>query len=427
MEIQRLRVPQKAWYGDTDLELTFPAAWMVKYLSMPVEDRPKLSREGILTAFKQPIGTKPISELARGKKEVIILFDDMTRPTRIDEIVPFVLEELRLGGVEDKGIRFLCSPGTHGALKRDDFEKKLGKAVLERFPVYNHNSYENCTLLGKTSFGTPVSLNSEFVNCDLKIGIGCILPHWTRGFGGGGKIMMPGIAHIDTIEANHSKVANSGPSKDVPQTGVLPDLPASVGWGKYEGNRMRMDIEEAVRMAKFDVIVNAIVNLRRETTDLFVGDPIEAHVAGVKAAEKVYPTKRVSNMDIVVANTFSKANEAPIAALLARPCIRENGGDMVLIVNAPDGQVTHYLRASFGKTIGGRMLNRARKLAPNIKRFFILSEYPDYAGWEWLAPREKIIWKRNWQDIQHELISVHGEKAKVAVFPDATIQYFKSD
>jgi nickel-dependent lactate racemase len=426
MEMQSVSLPQKAWYGDTQIELTFPASWDLNYLSMPVENRPKLSREGILKAFSKPIGTKPISELARGKKEVIILFDDMTRPTRVNELVPFVLDELHRGGIEDKGIRFLCSPGTHGALKLDDFEKKLGKAVLERFPVYNHNSYENCTLLGHTSFGTPVSLNTEFVNCDLKIGIGCILPHWTRGFGGGGKLMMPGIAHIDTIEANHSRVAKSGPRNAVAQVGVLPDLPTNIGWGKYEGNRMRLDIEEAVRMAGFDIIVNAIVNLRRETTDLFVGDPIEAHIAGVKVAEKVYPTPRVFDMDIVVANTFFKANEAPIAAFLSRPCIKESGGDMVLIVNAPDGQVTHYLRGSFGKTIGGRLMNRTCELATNIKRFFILSEYPDYAGWEWLAPSERIIWKRNWQEILDELITVHGDKARVSVFPDATIQYFKS-
>jgi nickel-dependent lactate racemase len=389
---------------------------------MPVEGRPRLLHEGILKAFHNPIGTAPLSELARGKKNLVILFDDLTRPTRTYELVPYVLEELRLAGVEEKSIRFLCALGTHGALKRDDFAKKLGDEVLERFSVYNHNPYENCTLLGRTRFGTPVSINTEFMNCDFKIGIGCILPHWTRGFGGGGKILMPGVASIDTIQHNHSDVAKSGPAKD--DRGMVA-LPSSVGRGKYDQNVMRLDIEEAVRMAKFDLIVNAIVNLQRETTDLFVGDPIEAHIAGVKVAAEVYATEAAMEKDIVVANSFSKANEAGIAVLLGVLSLKKSGGDLVLICNAPDGQVTHYLRRSFGKTIGGRLWAPRRELPPMVKRFFVLSEYPDYAGWEWYAPPDKIIWRKRWEEILEDLREAHGEKAAVSVFPDATIQYFK--
>jgi nickel-dependent lactate racemase len=233
---------------------------------------------------------------------------------------------------------------------------------------------------------------------------------------------MPGVASIDTIQHNHSDVAKSGPAKD--DRGMVA-LPSSVGRGKYDQNVMRLDIEEAVRMAKFDLIVNAIVNLQRETTDLFVGDPIEAHIAGVKVAAEVYATEAAMEKDIVVANSFSKANEAGIAVLLAVLSLKKSGGDLVLICNAPDGQVTHYLRRSFGKTIGGRLWAPRRELPPMVKRFFVLSEYPDYAGWEWYAPPDKIIWRKRWEEILEDLREAHGEKAAVSVFPDATIQYFK--
>ncbi len=420
--LQRFRVPQKAWYGDTEEALTFPPSWNVQYHSMAVEARAKIPHEGILRAFREPIGTQPLMELARGKKEVVIIFDDLTRPTRVYELVPYILEELRLAGVEERSIRFICALGTHGALKRDDFAKKLGEGILERFPVYNHNPYENCTFLGKTRFETPVSINTEFMNCDLKIGIGCILPHWTRGFGGGGKILMPGVASMDTIEHNHGDVAKSGPAKDAAGQAKLA---SSVGRGKYDQNVMRLDIEEAVRMARFDFIVNAVVNLRRETTDLFVGDPIDAHVAGVKTAAEVYATEPAAEKDIVVANAFSKGNEAGIAVMLGVLSLKKTGGDLIIICNNPDGQVTHYLRRSFGKTIGGRLWAPRRELPPMVKRFFVLSEHPDRAGWEWWAPAEKIIWKRRWEEILEELHRVHGDRAAVSVFPDATIQYFK--
>ena len=51
--------------------------------------------------------------------------------------------------------------GAHGACDRVDFVKKLGKDVVEQFPVYNHNAFSNLTDLGKTSRGTPVQVNSE--------------------------------------------------------------------------------------------------------------------------------------------------------------------------------------------------------------------------------------------------------------------------
>jgi nickel-dependent lactate racemase len=420
MADHRVQVPQMAWYGDTELELSFPSGWEVAYQAMPVEKRPRASHEDLVKAFQNPIGTKPLTELAQGKKDVVIVFDDMTRPTRVYELIPYVLEQLYEGGIEPKKIRFLCALGTHGALKRDDFVKKLGESILDQFPVYNHNPYENCTTLGTTSYGTTVSINTEFMNCDLKIGIGCIVPHWTRGFGGGGKLMMPGVAHIETIQANHQ--ARSGPSKDC-RRGLAP----SVGWGKYDHNVMRFDIEEAVRMAGFDFIVNAIVNLRRETTDLFVGDPIAAHVAGVETAKQVYTCPPVRDMDIAVANTFSKANEAGIAVMLGRQSLKSSGGDLVLIANAPDGQVTHYLRRGFGKTIGGRLWTPPRKLPSRVNRFFILSEYSDYAGWEWFAPTDQIIWRKNWNDLRRDLEKEHGHGARAAVFPDASIQYFLPD
>jgi nickel-dependent lactate racemase len=323
MNATRVRIPQKAWYGDTELELTFPSSWDVHYLGMPMEHRASLSHAGIVRAFQEPIGTPPLVELARGKKDVVITFDDLTRPTRAYELVPYVLEQLHLGGIRDENIRFLAALGSHGVMNREEFAKKLGEEILDLFPVYNHNPYENCTRLGTTSFGTPVSINSEFMSCDLKIGIGCIIPHWTRGFGGGGKLLMPGVAHIETIQANHGVLIRSGGLKDgTMRTALAP----SVGWGKYDNNVMRFDIEEVVRMAKFDMIVNCIVNLRRETTDLFVGNPVDAHVAGVKLAKEVYPTSPVSNADVVVANAFMKANEAGIAVKVAVQCLKECRG-----------------------------------------------------------------------------------------------------
>ena len=413
-----VNVPQFPWYGDTQLELDFPSSWEVVICQMAGQDAPKLSEEEIQGAFLNPIGTPRIAQLARDKKEVVIIFDDLSRPTKVAELVPYVLQELKEGGIKEENIRFIASLGAHGAMKLMDFIKKLGPEVLHRFPVYNHNPFENCTYLGTTSRGTPVSINSEVMSCDLKIAIGAIVPHPITGFGGGGKSVLPGIAHIDTIEANHSNLG--GLRKPPPGSTVRrPELA-----GEMTGNIARLDMEEAARMAGLNIIVNAVVNLQRDTIGLFVGDPVAAHREGVELARRVYATKTPSEADIVVANCYSKANEGLIAVPIGRKLLKEEGGDLVIICNIPEGQICHYLSRSFGKNMGGRCWAPRTKLPRRAKRMIVLGPYVDRAGLDWLGPPELVTLANSWSEILDVLKMSHGDNARVAVIPDATIQYF---
>ena len=376
--------------------------------------RPPLSDKGFREALANPIGTGLIRDIARGKKEVAIVFDDMSRPTRVDQIIPYLLEELETAGVEDQNVRFIIALGAHGACTRIDFAKKLGEAVLDRFPVYNHNPYENCTFLGNTSRGTPVTINSEFVNCEFKIGIGAILPHPLTGFGGGGKIVFPGLASIDSIAVHHGNLVAAA----IAEKGSL-DM-----WvGQFEDNILRFDVAEAARMAGLDVKLDVIINERGQTTDLFVGDHVEVHIEGSKVAAGVYATQPVGDQDVAVLNTYAKASEAFVLPFSSQ-LLKEGGGDVVLIANAPEGQVTHYLAGSFGKMMGGRLWVPRTGLQRNVNRIIILTDHIDRTGVGGMLPPDAIIWAKTWPEVLEKLKATHGEKAKVAVIPDATMQYF---
>lgn len=409
-----VRVPQFPWYGDTELELDFPDSWEVIVPQMAGQDAPKLSDKEIRAAFLNPIGTPRIAELARNKKEVVILFDDLTRSTKVGELVPYVLQELKEGGIKDENIRFIAAIGAHGAMKLMDFQKKLGPEIPQRFLVYNHNPYENCTYLGETSRGTPVSINSEFMSCDLKIAIGSIVPHPTSGFGGGGKMVLPGVAHIKTIAVNHRNLCELAEGGNI----VLDS------WGRVDDNAMRLDLEEVARMAGLDVSVNALTNLRRDTIGLFVGDLVEAHREGVKMARKVYATEAPSKADVVVANAYTKANEAALVVSLGSKMLKEEGGDLVVIGNIPEGQICHYLVRSFGKKMGGGLWGPLTKLPSRTKRMIALGPYIDKAGLDWVGPLDKTIIANSWAEILDMLKKSYGNKAKVVVIPDGTLQYF---
>lgn len=406
-DTKKVTIPILAWYGDTELELDFPASWDVNILKHKGNGTPALNDAGFRKAFANPIGARPIREGAKGKKEVCILFDDMSRATPSADIIPYVLEELAAAGIKDDQIRFIAAIGAHGSMNGIDFTKKLGKDVMGRFRVFNHNPFENCVPAGPSPAGIPMEFNAEFMRCDYKIGIGAIVPHPMAGFGGGSKIILPGVSSIKTIDLNHTRLC-----------------PVADRIGKIEENSLKIDMNDAARMAGLDMKVDCIYNLDRKVTHLFVGDVVAEHEAGVKVAREYWSTDVVDGCDIVIANSFSKADEALLAVGVAAPLLKTSGGDMVLLVITPEGQINHYWSRSFGKNLGGRSFRPKTALPPNTKRLTMMQPYPDYVGADWVAPYEMINFTRDWPTTIEQLKAAYGAKAKVAVIPDASVQFF---
>jgi nickel-dependent lactate racemase len=407
-------VPQLAWWGDIEAELTFPDAWDVTECRMAGHEATPLDDAGFRKAFANPIGCPTIRELAVGKKNVVILFDDMSRGTKTFQIVPYVLEELAAAGVPDENIQFICAPGTHGSLSSFEFGKKLGEDIIARFNVYNHNIYENCTYVGTTSRGTAVSLNAEFMKADLKIGIGAIVPHPNCGFGGGGKLILPGIASLETILHNHGPVRTNSKNTGIDD---------NTGMGRYEHNAQLLDTLEACKLSGLHVKVDAIMNIHRDATALFVGEPEAAYYAGAKAGLTHYHSPTPDRPNIVVANCYAKINEVTIAKTVGQAMLPDEGGSLVLITNNPWGEVVHYLRRRFGDHTMGQGY-RPPTLSPKVKRFIVQMPYKNKASIDWLAPEETVTWAKTWDDVLAVLKQDHPGAARVAVVPDATMQYF---
>jgi nickel-dependent lactate racemase len=325
-----------------------------------------------------------------------------------------LLEELHAAGIKDDQIQFIVALGAHGAHSRIEFAKKLGEDIVRRYPVYNHNCYENNMVVGKTSKGNEVAINSEYWKCDLKIGIGSVLPHPYTGFSGTGKIVVPGISSIETTAETHFEASVGAREKGLnPVTGL----------GKWEESDMRKEVEEIALMAGPDFVLQALVGTRRQLIGLISGHPVAAYHAAVEQALKAYCTPKASNMDVVVANASAKACEGVIAFLMGIQSLKESGGDVVVISHSPTGQITHYLLGPFGRTTAaGRFCSRGTSFPPNIERVIVYSPYPSYADAEWFAPTDKVVWATTWQEVL-DLLGDRGPGTKVAVYEDATMMY----
>ena len=123
--MQKFEIPWAAWRGRKKQQLTFPNNWKVTMASMA--GRKNVVEDEIKQAFANPIGHETIRKLAEGKKTAAIAVDDLTRPTQAFRFMPFIVEELRKGGIGEDGIKIIMAIGCHRPLM-----KRIRKKSWER-------------------------------------------------------------------------------------------------------------------------------------------------------------------------------------------------------------------------------------------------------------------------------------------------------
>jgi len=406
----KVDLPELLWYGNRTLTIDLSDDWDVTLHPMRGAQSPQISPDDMKRALASPYGSPRLADLAGGKRTAAIVFDDITRPTRVGEIAELVIEELIAGGITDEDITFVCALGNHGAHTSHELRKKLSPDILERFRVFNHNAYEHCVLMGKTSRGTKVLINREVAEADLVVGVGCVTAHANTGFSGGGKIMLPGVAHIDSAAYYHIQVHGTAPE--------------TCGLGLFDDNVMMQDIREAVRLAGLDFKVDVLVNGRGETAALFCGDVLAQHDEAVKQARSFYALDPVpKNRDVVISNAFIKANELFIAVALGDQALEGRAGTVVVIANAPEGQIPHYFQRSFGRDYGGRHYPIAR-IREGLDVILVAPHY-DKTFTDWIENREAITRVTTWEEARRLLEASHGPGARVGVIPNGTISYIE--
>lgn len=282
----------RAWYGDGELKLNFPDGWEIQMLSP--RDTSKLSETEIQAAFDQPIGTPRIAELAKRKRSAAIIVDDLSRPTPASEVVPFVLRELIQAGVPKSEIRFVVGGGSHRGLTNDEIAKKIGADAAAEYEVVNHDFMAgDLRALGNLDSGLPIYINPVVADADFKICLGGIYPHRSVGFGGGAKLILPGVAGYASIFYFHEYHPKRGRGI-IERSGDEPDL--------------RDAAEAAAEVLGLDVIVNIVTNSKREVGGVFVGDFVKAHRVGSQFALETYAT-RISDQireetDVLLLNCY---------------------------------------------------------------------------------------------------------------------------
>jgi len=395
--LSKVTVPFAAWYEEKNLTLDFPEEWNVSVHQL--QKARSASEYDIKEALLNPIGSKPLHRIAKGKEKAVIIVDDLTRPTPAHRLLPFILDELERGGIRRDHIRVVMGIAAHRPLVGVDLVKKLGSEVADTFDVINHNPYENLEYIGDSSRGTPIHLNGDIFEAEVKIGVGSIVPHPAAGFGGGGKIILPGVVSMETISHNHSKMQHGG-------------------HGVVEENPLRSDIEDVARKSGLDMIVNVVINESRQIVKVFAGDLVEAHRAGVRFGRAICNARIANKADILVANAYPIDSELlqGAKALWAQSTATKKDGTVVLVTAASEGLGHHYL---VERNRRSRRKGEEEQPSEAERRLIVFSPNLGPAAVREIFPTAHSL--KTWGEVLEELHK-HGGNAQVTVLPCASIQ-----
>lgn len=225
-------------------------------------------QELVRRSMEAPIGTPTLRQLAEGKRRVVVLCSDHTRPVPSRVIVPQMLDAIRRGNPQAE-ITLLVATGCHRGTTPEELASKFGAEIVEREHIVVHDcaADEDMVHLGTLPSGGELYLHRLAAEADLLVAEGFIEPHFFAGFSGGRKSVLPGVASRKTVYANHCAQFIDDPHS---RAGIL------------EGNPIHKDMIWAARKAGLAYIVNVVINSKKEVIASFAGDCDQAHLAGAR-------------------------------------------------------------------------------------------------------------------------------------------------
>ncbi len=263
-----MRITMK--YGKTGLDIDFPKNWTIVRIEkkhMPLLDNP---RQSLQQALSHPVGAPSLEESAQKSSSACILICDITRPVPNSIILPVLLRRLIAAGMQPEAITILVATGLHRPNQDAELAELVGDAwVLDTVKVENHfaRNAQDHVDLGNTSDGLPILLDRRFVAADLKIVTGLVEPHFMAGFSGGRKVIVPGIAHQDTIRRFHTAHYLEHPKAT---SCVLAGNPL------YEAQ------QEIMHKLPMVTAINAVIDEHRRIAFMNYGEIEKSHLEAVK-------------------------------------------------------------------------------------------------------------------------------------------------
>jgi lactate racemase len=324
---------------------------MIKYgregLALQVPDRvdifqpnwqPAFSdeRSAIFNALIQPYGTPALRDLLNPHMQVMIAHTDLTRATPNERLLMPILTELQIAGIPVENVTLINALGSHRQQSDEEMKTLLGEKIFKTYRCIQHDAFDvqNNVNIAKTINGQSVRINRHFVEADFRILTGFIEPHFFAGFSGGPKLVLPGLADVETIQWNHRPESIAS---------------AKATWGVTTGNPIWEEIREVAK--RFDPLfnVNVTLNEHQQINGVFCGDLLASHTAGCEFVRTQSMFSVAQPYDLVITGNSGYPLDQnlyqSIKGMCAAAQITRQGGQIIMAAACEDGLPEHGLYA----------------------------------------------------------------------------------
>jgi len=278
----------KLKYGKEEIQLPIQDENIIKILNLKKQKALLNPENRLKSLLKNPISSLSLGDLIIQKKakKILIIVNDITRPTPYEVILPPLLDELHQIGIKKENIIFMVATGIHRSNSREEIKEMFGENIFSAYKFINHNCDDpHSKDLGNLKSGNKLWVDPIVSDIDFIITTGVIVPHYFAGFSGGRKSILPGICGRRTIEGNHSRMVSS-------------DSRA----GNLKGNPVHQEMQEAAEKVGVDFNINVVTDENHQIIEIVAGELFTSWQQGVEICKKIYLCPIEKKADVVIAS-----------------------------------------------------------------------------------------------------------------------------
>jgi nickel-dependent lactate racemase len=318
-------------------------------------DYAPLHEKEIKEALDVCVYSESYSECVQKAEKILYIIPDITRRSGMEHFFPMMLAEAESFGKE---ISIIFAVGTHRAVTEDEKKTILGEDIYLKYKdrLFDHDceNMENHAFYGITKAKTPVFINKIYLEHDLIIPIGSVSHHYFAGYGGGRKLIFPGIAAKKSILRNHMLALDFA-------GGRRHSLAKS---GELNHNPVHRDIVDALMISRAGrnfFTVNTVLDEKGSLIGMVCGDLFMAHHKACDVLDSMFrikPDKKYRSL-IVSCGGFPKDINMVQAqkSLDKAAAAAEEGADIFFFAECADGYGNSYFRDFFDMPSSKAMLD----------------------------------------------------------------------
>ena len=317
-------------YGDSMIEAPRELA------GLPVLDAPGLPEAGDPAGVIDAAASEASARVARmlgSNDRVGLVVPDRTRPLPLPLLLPPLLGALAEQGVAPERVTLIPASGIHRPMSLEELRAWIGdRATGTDLRLVPHDADGPSVDLGTTKSGIAVAGNPEAAKAGALLLLGRIVFHYLAGFGGGRKMIAPGVSARSTILAVHGRCLSETP-----------------GGGRHEAARTGRLSENPVHEAACEaakafppsLCIHFHLTTKGVLSDMVVGDPFSDHERECARYAGAYRASVAAPLDGVIVSAGGEPLDGDLVqahkALDAVAPIVRVGGTVVLVARCGQG------------------------------------------------------------------------------------------